>query len=54
MGGMDKNPRKVVGKVKYMLDGKEIGSVDVVVCDDVERIGYYTLIFRAFSRFFLK
>ena len=44
----------VVGKVKYMLDGKEIGSVDVTVCDDVERIGYYTLIFRAFSRFFLK
>lgn len=44
----------VVGKVKYMLEGKEIGSVDVVVCDDVERIGYYTLIFRAFSRFFLK
>ena len=44
----------VVGKVKYMLDGTEIGSVDVVVCDDVERIGYYTLIFRAFSRFFLK
>ncbi len=44
----------VVGKVKYMLDGKEIGYVDVTVCDDVERIGYYTLIFRAFSRFFLK
>ena len=44
----------VIGKVKYMLDGKEIGSVDVTVCDDVERIGYYTLIFRAFSRFFFK
>lgn len=44
----------VVGKVKYMLDGKQIGCVDVTVCDDVERIGYYTLIFRAFSRFFLK
>ncbi len=44
----------VVGEVRYMLDGKQIGSVDVTVCDDVERIGYYTLIFRAFSRFFLK
>ncbi len=44
----------VVGKVKYMLDGKEIGCVDVKVCDDVARIGYYTLVFRAFSRFFLK
>ena len=44
----------VVGKVEYMLDGKKIGSVDVTVCEDVERIEYYTLIFRAFSRFFLK
>ncbi len=44
----------VVGRVKYMIDGKEIGSVDVTICDDVEKIGYYTLIFRAFSRFFLK
>lgn len=44
----------VVGKVIYTLDGKQIGSVDVRVCDNVERIGYYTLLFRAFSRFFLK
>ncbi len=44
----------VVGKVTYTLDGREIGSVEVRVCDNVERIGYYTLLIRAFSRFFLK
>ena len=44
----------VVGKVTYTLDGREIGSLEVRACDNVERIGYYTLLIRAFSRFFLK
>lgn len=44
----------VIGKVNYMLDGVQIGSVDITACEDEERIGYFTVLVRGISRFFLK
>lgn len=44
----------VIGRVSFSLDGAEIGSVDITLCENVERIGYFELLIRAISRYFMK
>ncbi|MBE6547334.1 MAG: D-alanyl-D-alanine carboxypeptidase [Ruminococcaceae bacterium] len=44
----------VIGRVVYLLDGKEIGSVDIVACNDEKKIQYFDLFLRGISRYFLK
>lgn len=44
----------VIGRVIFSLDGTDIGAVDIKACEDVERIGYFLLLGRAISRFFMK
>ncbi len=43
----------VVGKVRYTVDGKMIGSSDIVCSADVEKIGFFTLLSRILSSFTL-
>ena len=45
---------QVIGRVEYTLDGKSLGGVNITAREDVDRIDYFTLLFYAFSRFFLK
>ena len=44
----------VIGHVVYLLDGKEIGRVEVISTADAPKIDYFTLLWRGVSRFFLK
>lgn len=44
----------VIGYVRYTLDGKEIGRVDIKCVTDAPRIDYFTLLWRAVARYFLK
>lgn len=44
----------VIGKVTYTIDGKKLGETDITLDSDVERIGYFELLFRGISRFFFK
>ncbi|MBR6918021.1 MAG: D-alanyl-D-alanine carboxypeptidase, partial [Clostridia bacterium] len=43
----------VVGTVRYSLDGKEIGSCDIVCKCGVDKIGFFELFFRMLSMFSL-
>lgn len=42
-----------VGKVTYYLDGKEIGSVDVVTAESVEEIRYASVLLKVMKQFFV-
>ena len=44
----------VVGKVSYTLDGKELGSVDVVTTEEIGKIGYFGLLLRMIAGIILK
>ena len=44
----------VIGNVTFTLDGTEIGKVDVVATEDVERIGFFEIWLRILSKFLLK
>jgi D-alanyl-D-alanine carboxypeptidase (penicillin-binding protein 5/6) len=44
----------VVGRVTWTLDGEELGSVDLVAADGVERIGFLGLLGRLCRRFALR
>lgn len=44
----------VVGKVTYTVDGKILGESEITLDCDVERIGYFELLWRGISRFFFK
>ena len=42
---------EIIGKVKYELDGKQIGESDIVVCEDVEKISYMQVFWRLVMNF---
>lgn len=44
----------VVGKVSYTLDGAEIGSVDIVTTESIDKIGYFGLLFRMIAGIIMK
>lgn len=44
----------VVGKIVFTLDGEEIGRADVVAAEDIEKIGFFEVWYRIFTRFLLK
>lgn len=44
----------VVGKVTYTLEGKEIGSVDVVTTEEIDKIGYFGLLLRMIAGIIMK
>ena len=44
----------VVGRVSYNLDGKEIGSVDVVTTEEIGKIGYFSFLLRMVAKIILK
>ena len=41
----------VAGEVKFIYDGNELGTVNLLVSEDVERAGFFTLIFRWIRNF---
>ena len=43
----------IVGKVRYSVDGKMIGSVDVVCIAEIEKIGFFKLLGRMLASFSL-
>lgn len=43
----------VAGKVIYMLDGKEIGFVDILYSETIEKAGYTDYLYRIFQYFLL-
>ncbi len=43
-----------VGKVTYTLDGKELGSVDIVTTEKIDKIGYFGLLFRMIAKIIMK
>ncbi len=42
-----------VGQVRYLLDGEEVGSVDIVACESVESVGFFSIFSQMLRRFFL-
>ncbi len=44
----------VVGKVRYSIDGEVIAEEPVIASEDVDRIGYMSLLWRMLGLFFLK
>ncbi len=42
-----------LGKVSYTLDGKQIGSVSILCAENVERIGFWSVLGRIFAKFLL-
>ena len=44
----------IIGRVIFRCEGREIGSSDIVVLADVERIGFFELWCRMFAKFLLK
>lgn len=42
-----------VGRVVYMLDGREIGSVPVIATENIDKIGFGTLFWRILQQFLL-
>ena len=42
-----------VGDLVFTLDGKEIGRVPILVCEDVPKIGFFTLFCRMLAQMFL-
>ncbi|MBO5305314.1 MAG: D-alanyl-D-alanine carboxypeptidase, partial [Clostridia bacterium] len=43
-----------VGKVTYTLDGKELGSVDILTTEEIGKIGYFGLLLRMIAGIILK
>ena len=44
---------QIVGMAVYTLDGREIGSVDILCAEDVEEAKYPDYLFKAFQHFLL-
>ena len=42
----------VVGEVVYMLEEKELGRVNIVLSEDMEKAGWFTLLIRKILAFF--
>ncbi|MBQ3057044.1 MAG: D-alanyl-D-alanine carboxypeptidase, partial [Clostridia bacterium] len=42
-----------IGRVVYMLDGREIGSVPVIATENIDKIGFATLFWRILQQFLL-
>ncbi|MBQ2773894.1 MAG: D-alanyl-D-alanine carboxypeptidase [Clostridia bacterium] len=42
-----------IGRVVYMLDGREIGSVPVIATENIDKIGFGTLFWRILQQFLL-
>ncbi len=45
---------EVIGRVSYFIGEREIGSVNILSVENVDKIGYFELLLRAISRYFLK
>ena len=43
---------ETVGEVVYMLEDKEIGRVEIVLSEDMEKAGWFTLLIRKILSFF--
>lgn len=43
----------VVGKYKYLLDGKVIGEQEIVAAEDVERLGFGDVFRKLLQHFFI-
>ena len=48
-----KRSRHKVGKVKYFLSGKEIGSIDIVAAESVDEISYKSAMGDTVKKFLL-
>ena len=44
----------VVGRVTYSLDGTEIGSMDIVTTEEIDKIGYFGLFLRMIAKIIMK